>query len=320
MDQLIADDCILFPKNANGRPREKKFRKDMQAEFIAFRSVIEGVHTADGTQEIRGLFQAEVFSFPKPTKLIRKIVEQATGSDDIIVDCFAGSGTTAHATLLQNSIDNGSRRYVLVQLPETLSPMNRDQKAAADYCSNHGLPLSIAELTKERLRRAAKKIKDENPLLAGDLGFRVFKLDTSNIRSWEPDRDNLEDSLIDGIDHVKPDRSEDDVLYELLLKLGHDLCVPIETRTIAGKTVRSIGAGKLIACLDEHIAREEVEPLALGIVEWQKRLLPVPGRQTGKPEDDATVIFRDSAFEDDVAKTNLTAILEQHGLGNVRSL
>ena len=92
-------------------------------------------------------------------------------------------------------------------------------------------------------------------MFAGDLGFRVFKLDTSNIRTWEPDRENLEDSLIDGIDHVKPGRSQDDILYELLLKLGHDLCAPIETRTIAGKTVRSIGTGQLIACLDEHITR-----------------------------------------------------------------
>ena len=181
-------------------------------------------------------------------------------------------------------------------------------------------PTTIADLTKNRLRQAGEEVRSCSPMFAGDLGFRVFKLDTSNIRTWEPDRDNLEDSLIAGIDHVKPDRSEQDVLYELLLKLGLDLCVPIETRTIAGKSVRSIGAGKLIACLDEHIAQVEVEPLALDIVEWHKQLQPVPSRPAGKPEDDATVIFRDSAFEDDVAKTNLTAILEQHGLGNVRSL
>ena len=97
----------------------------------------------------------------------------------------------------------------------------------------------------------------------------------------------------------------------MLLKLGLDLCVPSEPRTIAGKSVRAIGAGTLIACLDEKIAREDAEPLALGIAEWHKQL---------EPKGDTTVIFRDSAFEDDVAKTNLTAILEQHGLGNVRSL
>ncbi len=311
MDQLIADDCILFPKKATGRPREKKFRKDMQAEFIAFRSVIEGVHTADGTQEIRDLFSAEVFSFPKPTGLIRNIVEQATGSNDIIVDFFAGSGTTGHATLLQNCIDNGSRRYVLVQLPEVLNPTNRDQKAAADYCSDQGLPLSIAELTKERLRRAGRRIRDEHPMFAGDLGFRVLKLDTSNIRAWDPDREDLDGTLLGSIDHIKPDRSEEDILCELLLKLGLDLCVPMEARTIARKAVHSIGAGTLIACLDEDIGPEEVEPLALGIAEWHDELVPA---------GDSTVVFRDSAFVDDVAKTNLTAILRQRGLGNVRSL
>ena len=185
------------------------------------------------------------------------------------------------------------------------------RKLSADFCDRLGKPRNIAELTKERLRRAAKKIKDENPMFTGDLGFRVFKLDTSNIRAWEPDRDNLEGTLLDSIDHIKPDRSEEDILYELLLKLGHDLCVPIQTRTIAGKSVRAIGTGTLIACLDEKITRKEVEPLALGIAEWHTQL---------SPAGDNTVVFRDSAFEDDVTKTNLAAILKQHELGNVRSL
>ena len=192
-----------------------------------------------------------------------------------------------------------------------LDPTNKDQKVAADLCDQLNKPRNIAELTKQCLRRAAEKIKDENPLFAGDLGFRVFKLDTSNIRVWEPDRDDLEGTLLDSVDHIKPGRSEEDILYELLLKLGLDLCVPIETRTIAGKSVRSIGAGILLTCLAESITRAEVEPLALGIVAWNKELAPA---------GNATVLFRDNAFEDDVAKTNLTAILEQHGLGNVRSL
>ena len=148
-------------------------------------------------------------------------------------------------------------------------------------------------------------------MFMGDLGFRVFKLDTSNVRAWEPDREDLEATLLDNIEHINPGRSEDDILYELLLKLGLDLCVPIETRAIAGKTVRSVGAGTLIACLAERIASDEVEPLALGIADWHAEL---------KPAGDTTVVFCDSAFADDVAKTNLTAILEQHGLGSVRSL
>ena len=172
-------------------------------------------------------------------------------------------------------------------------------------------PSNIAELTKERLRRASSRIKDKNPMFTGDLGFRVFKLDTSNIRAWEPNRGDLDKTLLDNIDHIKSDRSEQDILYELLLKLGLDLCVPIETRTIADKSVRSIVAGTLIACLDEKITREDVEPLALGIAKWRAEL---------EPAGDTTVVFRDSAFTNDVAKTNLAAILEQHGLENVRSL
>ena len=251
------------------------------------------------------------FPNPKNVSALRLIVQLCTDDEDAILDFFAGSGTIAHAVMDQNSADDGNRRYILVQLPEPLDIKDEDHKIAADFCDRLGKPRNIAELTKERLRRTASNIKDENQTSNGDLGFRVFKLDTSNIRAWEPDGDDLEQTLLDSIDHIKSDRSQDDILYELLLKLGLDLCVPIETRTIAGKAVRSIGAGTLIACLDEHIAREEVDSLALGIIEWHKQL---------ESTDDATVIFRDSAFEDDVAKTNMAAILEQHGLGNVRSL
>ena len=151
--------------------------------------------------------------------------------------------------MAQNIADGGNRSYILVQLPEPLDPENKDQKVAADFCDSLGKPRNIAELTKERLRRAAKKIKGENPMFAGDLGFRVFKLDSSNIRAWEPDRDNLEQTLLDSMEHIKPDRTETDVLYELLLKLGLDLCVPIESRTFADKEVHSIGGGVLMTCL-----------------------------------------------------------------------
>ena len=109
----------------------------------------------------------------------------------------------------------------------------------------------------------------------------------------------------------KTDRSEEDILYELLLKLGLDLCVPIETRTIAEKTVHSIGKGVLLVCLAEQITREEVEPLALGIVGWHKELAPA---------GETTCVFRDSGFTDDMAKTNLVAILQQNGLPNIRSI
>jgi adenine-specific DNA-methyltransferase len=247
--------------------------------------------------------------------LIQRLLSVACSSKPldapIALDFFAGSGTTGDAVMAQNAADRGNRRYILVQLPEPLDPDNKDQKVAAELCKELGKPSNIAELTKERLRRAAKKIRDENPLFAGDLGFRVFKLDSSNIRAWDPDREDLDKTLLDFVEHIMPGRTEADVLYELLLKLGLDLCVPIETRTLSGKEVHAVGGGVLMACLAEKIGRGEVEALAQGIVDWHKELAPA---------GNITCIFRDSAFADDVAKTNMAAILEQHGIANVRSL
>ena len=148
-------------------------------------------------------------------------------------------------------------------------------------------------------------------MFAGDLGFRVFKLASSNIRAWVPDRENLEQTLLESIEHLKSERGEEDVLFELLLRFGLDLCVPIEPKVIAGKNVHSVGGGVLLVCLATQIRREEVEPLALGIIAWHKALAPA---------GDTTLVFRDSAFADDVSKVNLSAIFQQHGLANMRSL
>lgn len=244
----------------------------------------------------------EEFKGQKSVKMLMRILESVTKDRDIVMDFFSGTNSTAHAAMQLNAKDGGARRFIMVQLPE---PTAKDSAAAkAGY-------KTIADIGKERLRRAAKKLKDENPTYTGDLGFRVFKLDSSNIRAWEPDRDNLDQTLLDSVEHVKPDRTESDVLYELLLKLGLDLCVPIETCTFAGKEVHSVGGGVLMACLAPKIERTEVEALAQGIVDWHKALAPA---------GDTTCVFRDSAFADDVAKTNMAAILEQHGIANVRSL
>lgn len=269
------------------------------------------MRTEDGTRAARDLMGVTVFSHPKSIDLIRKCIQLATSDDDLVLDFFAGSGTTGHAVAAQNAADLSHRRYILVQLPEPLDPDNKDQKTAADFCDDLGKPRNIAELTKERLRRAASKIKSENHLFTGDCGFRLFKLDQSNIRSWTPNPESLEVTLLDNQEHLLQGRTEFDVLYELLLKLGLDLCVPIEDRSIAGKSVSSVGGGVLMACLAENITNNQVDLLAQGIVHWHKELAPA---------GDTTCIFRDSAFADDVAKTNMAAILEQHGIQNVRSL
>jgi adenine-specific DNA-methyltransferase len=294
------------------------------------------VNSERGSEQFVDLgFPKESFPRPKPLGTIQRIIDigaQPTDRPSLILDFFGGSGTTGHAVMLENSQDEGDRQYILVQLPEPLDPENKDQKVAADYCDKLKKPRTIAELTKERLRRAGKKIKEENPLFTGDLGFRVFKLASSNIQAWEPDRDKLAETLEASIEHLKTDRTEQDILFELLLKLGLDLCVPIEKRKFAGKEVHAIGGGVLFACLAEKIARTDVEALAQGIVAWNKEFLLAVGytaeaskstdakkkKKDDKPE--TTCVFRDSGFVDDVAKTNLAAILQQHGLLNVRSL
>lgn len=284
----------------NTVPALKRFLSDVRDGLIPYDwwPFDEAGHTDEAKKELDTLFESNApFDTPKPIRLLTRMFQVGNvRSGDIVMDFFAGSGTTGHAVLDLNATDGGDRRFILVQLPE---PTERK-----DYPT-------IADITKERLRRAGKKIREENPMFAGDLGFRVFKLASSNIQAWEPDRENLAQTLEASVEHLKTDRTEADILFELLLKRGIDLCTPIEQKIIAGKTVHSIGAGTLLVCLAPQITREEIEPLALGMVEWHKALAPA---------GESTVIFRDSAFPDDVAKTNLTAILQQHGLENVRSL
>lgn len=265
-------------------------------------TIQDGPYTQIGTGEIKNLFgNGKIFTFPKPSGLIRHLAG-ITSDDDLILDFFAGSCPTAHAILNLNSIEGGNRRFIMVQLPEQCDKTSEAFKFGYK---------TIAEIGKERIRRVAEKLKEENPDFGGDLGFKVFKLDSSNISAWNPDRNNLEQTLLDHLEHLVEGRSEEDVLYELLLKRGVDLTVPIEEKSINGKTVYSIGYGVLFACLDTTITQEQVEVLAMGIMDWRKEL---------EPSSDTQVVFRDSAFDGDIAKTNMTAILQQHGIAHVRSL
>ena len=302
--------------------RRNLFEKDEQV----MRSVIFS-YAQKASQDFAALFDGRmVFQNPKSYLDIQRLVEYYSKPGDLILDFFAGSGTTGHGAMLASQSGAKSRRYILVQLPEPLDADNREQALAAELCDQLGRPRNIAELTKERLRRAGTRVRAASPLFPVDTGFRVFKLDSSNIRAWNPNRDDLNGSLLDNLEHIQPGRTDEDVLYEILLKLGLDLCVPIELRSVARApssqttsgtnaessfTVHSIGGGVLMACLDASITVVEAEPLALGIVEWHKSLAPA---------GDTTCIFRDSAFENDVAKSNLAAILEQHGIKQVRSL
>ena len=256
-----------------------------------------------------------IFPHPKPVSLLTYLVRSCTTESfdchDIVLDFFAGSGTTGQAVMEQNALDGGNRQFILVQLPEPLLEENKEQAAALAFCKEHNLEENIAALTAERLRRAGAKVRSENPMFAGDVGFRVFKLAESNIRAWNPLTEDLEGTLRTSEDHLVEGRSALDVLYEILLKRGLDLCIPIETKEIAGHHVNAVGGGVLFACLDSQIAQTDVETLAEGIVAWRKELSVV---------GDVNCIFRDSAFDNDVAKSNMSSILEQAGFTKIQSL
>lgn len=317
MLELIRTGQVWFGTDGTSKPRRKRYLSDVSdgvvPETMWFHK--DCGHNQEATQETKSLFEdvGVPFSNPKPVRLLQRVLSIGTtpNENDLVLDFFAGSGTTGHAVYAQNAVDGGNRRYVLVQLPEKLDSNVKEQKFAAECCDKLNKPRTIAELTKERLRRASKKVQSDTQTDSGDFGFRVFKLDKSNIRDWNPDSENLARTLLDHNEHLVEGRTEADIVYELLLKFGIDLCVPMESRTVAGKTVGAVGGGVLMLCLAEKIAADEVEAVASGIVSWHKEQAPA---------GDSTVVFRDSAFADDVTKTNMAAILAQNGLENVRSL
>lgn len=306
-DEMDREKRIWWGADGGNMPRLKRFLSEVKDGRVpqTLWTYQEVGHTQEAKKELIAAVEFPnsdvVFDTPKPTRLMRRILQLATSPDraDIVVDFFAGTGTTMDAVFAENAEDGGKRRCILVQLPEPLAGAE-----AAGWTT-------IADITRARIKSAGQRHKVSDPMFSGDVGFRTFRLDTSNITAWAPKRDDLAKSLFDHLDHVVAGRSNDDVLYEMLLKLGLDLCVPIESKPIAGKTVQSIGGGVLLACLDEQITVADAEPLALGIVAWHR------AQQTA---GEVTCVFRDSAFENDVAKTNLAAILEQHGIAKVRSL
>lgn len=310
--EKIAQNRVQFGVDHSTVPKYKTYLKETEYQSLTSIKFQDG---RSASKRLRGLFGEKVFTNPKDEILLKDIMKAlGVKSSDIVLDFFAGSGTIQHAVAELNSEIGASIRVILVQLPEKLEDMLATAKGASkkitqnaiDYLNSLGKKKTISALAIERLR-----LLHQSSGYATDTGFRVFKIDSSNLRPWNPNPDDLEHALLHYRDNILPERTEEDVLYELLLKRGVDLAAPIEKRTIAGKIVNSIGYGALFACLTESITREEVEELAQGIVDLWKELAP---------EAETHVFFRDSAFVDDVAKTNLAAILEQQGLKHVRSL
>ncbi|KFI21392.1 site-specific DNA-methyltransferase [Nitrosococcus oceani] len=291
---------IWFAKDERTQPSSVTYLDDVNTFLL--RSILS--LKSDGGVEVEKLFDGKsFFSYPKPTSLMKALFSSRPANDgDIYLDFFAGSATSAHALIDMNIEDGINRRYVMVQLPE---PLDEDSEAFKAGYKN------LSDLAKERLRRVREQVLEQSDDLKSDLGFRVYELSSSNIQAWAPDSSDLEESLLSHQEHLIEGRSEQDVLYELLLKRGVDLAVPIESREVNGKAIYGIGYGVLFACLDESITKDQVEEIGQGIVEWYREL---------DPSSDTHVFFRDSAFSDDVSKTNMAAILEQNGVNHVRSL
>ncbi len=267
----------------------------------------EKLYTSTASARLKQLMDGAPFNNPKHIDLIRKMIELWCRNDgDIVVDFFAGSGTTAHSCLEQAVTNDQDIRYIVVQLPEPLAT-EASQKVAAEYCDRIGKPRNIAELSKERIRRTAAKIKDEHPDYKGDLGFKVFKLDSSNIEAWDSNDENLEDSVLKAANVLKDGRGELDIVYELFLKYGLDLSYSVNTHEVAGKQVYEIGAGSLFICLEDHITTDFVEALIKLYKSFDDEAAP-------------RVVFKDSGFKTDAAKKDAESTLKDAGILDVKCL
>jgi len=283
---LIENDEIYFGKDGTSSPKLKRFFCDVKDgatwttlwDFAPFNT--------SGTNEMRDIFgNSVIFENPKPIGLLEHIVDLGASHDALVMDFFAGSGTTAHAVLKKNSEDGGSRRFIMVQLPEAT---NKDSEA-------HKMGFkTIAEVSKERIRRVGKEILQEqcHPTWNRDVGFRVLKVDTSNMKDvyYRPDELKQPD-LFDVIDNLKEGRTAEDLLFQVLVDWGVDLTLPIRRETVQGKTVFFVDHNALIACFDRGITEDLVKELA--------------GFQPLR------VVFRDNGFVSDAVKINVVQIFRQ---------
>jgi adenine-specific DNA-methyltransferase len=293
------DRRIWWGVNGDARPMLKAFLEESERGITphTWWNYDFAGHNKEATLELKSLFDGDApFDTPKPVKLMKRLIELFCSSDDMVLDFFCGSGAFGHASMEVAAKTGKSLRFALVQFPEATG--------RTDYAT-------IFDIAAERIRRAGKLLRKNEEALGADLGFRVFKLAQSNIQAWEPEPFDLAGTLLANAEHLVRGRTEEDVLYELLLKLGLDLCVPIKRKQIAGKSVHSIGGGALIACLADGLSMDVVEQVASGIVAWHTALAPAV---------DTRVVFKDSGFADDVAKTNMAAILNQNGILDVRSV
>ena len=294
MEEEIAAGHIWFGTDGQGVPRKKTYLADREGKTMwTWWPNTEVGHTQEATKEVAALFeQSGIMDFPKPLRYMKRIIHIASEKNTIILDFFSGSATTAHAVMQLNAEDGGKRKFIMVQLPEATDEKSEAYKAGYK---------NICEIGKERIRRAGKKIKEESPLTTQDLdtGFRVLKLDSSNMQDvyYTPAEFN-EQKLFD--DNIKPDRTEEDLLFQTMIELGIELSAKIEKRSIAGKTVWSVSDGYLMACFDKEVNETTITEIA--------RQHPY------------YFVMRDSSLANDQVADNFEQIWEEYSKDTVRRI
>ncbi|MDQ1161837.1 adenine-specific DNA-methyltransferase [Chryseobacterium sp. SORGH_AS 447] len=343
--KMIEEERILFPSKPGGRPREKKFLAALQSSVTGFSTWLDSKLTGfntDGTREVTELMQGKFFDFPKPLALLSLLIEQCSyENNDIILDFFSGSATTAHAVMQLNAKDGENRKYIMVQLPEATDEKSEAYKAGYK---------NICEIGKERIRRAANKIKEntkkeilgldlgessigwatidgnkkiksigsktlsegsrdeisknstniiEKEIIKNislDLGFRVYRLDSSNMQDvyYKP-QDYNQGTLDLFADNVKEGRTAEDLVTQVMLDWGLPLSLPIERKNISGKEVYAIAGDSLYCCFDDGIDEDFAKAIA--------------------QEKPLRIVFRDRGFKDDTAKENVKQLLKQLSVG-----
>ncbi len=314
LDNEINNGTIIKIPTIRFSPSYEKLEYDAEVPPNLINSKVNVGTNENAGSDLVDLMGAKVFDFPKPVSLLKYLIQFIDDKNALILDFFSGSGTLANSVMELNLEDGGSRKFICVQLPEKIeivSGMTDDEKKtkqnAIDFLIGLNKPTKLSEIGKERIRRARINIILENKEKAKDLdlGFKVFKLDSSNVKGWDGNPDELDNSLFDAQDNIKTDRTEEDVLFEILLKYGLDLTLPIEEKLIEGKKVFNVGVGALFICLADGITSKVAE----GVGAWKQELQPEACR----------VIFKDTGFTD-VEKTNSVQILKRFGITEVKSI
>ena len=300
----VKNDFIQFVKNNKGSwtLNTKQYQKVDNCNRptergLAYRNFIPSseLNTTQGSRLIAEYFESKIFEYAKPHQLICKCMKIANcDKNALILDFFSGSATTAHAVMQLNSEDGGNRKFIMVQLPEKTEEKSEAFKAGYK---------NICEIGKERIRRAGKKIKEESPLTTQDLdtGFRVLKLDSTNMQDiYYSPKDISQADLFSQVDNVKPDRTGEDLLFQVMLELGATLDSKIETTTVAGKTIYNVAEGYLVACFDPDVTDDVVKAIA--------QMQP------------AYAVLRDTSMKDDSTATNFEQIFKTYSPDTVTKI